>query len=343
MADTPHNEPSDDEVGPADGDPLLREVEPLELGELVNPSTFLDLLGDAFRDVAGDLLGRLPWLLVGLAALLVVLVIGRLVAGGLNAGMRRANTDFAVRRLVVNLLRIAALSLAVLIALSIFGIDIRGALAAIGLVGLALAFALQNILENQISGVLILTRKPFVRGDLIVTNDYEGYVEDIDLRVTTLREHDGKTTLVPNAHVLTNSLTNFTRRGTRRTTVTLGVDYRDDHDHATRVLHAALIGVEGVLGDPAHEVLLVGFGDSSIDFEVRFWTDADNKTVRQTRHRVISACKHALDDAGMTIPWPIRTLAADRDPLELRPDTALLSNGDAAHKSSTAEVARDQT
>ncbi len=281
MADTPHNEPSDDEVGPADGDPLLREVEPLELGELVNPSTFLDLLGDAFRDVAGDLLARLPWLLVGLAA--------------------------------------------------------------IGLVGLALAFALQNILENQISGVLILTRKPFVRGDLIVTNDYEGYVEDIDLRVTTLREHDGKTTLVPNAHVLTNSLTNFTRRGTRRTTVTLGVDYRDDHDHATRVLHAALIGVEGVLGDPAHEVLLVGFGDSSIDFEVRFWTDADNKTVRQTRHRVISACKHALDDAGMTIPWPIRTLAADRDPLELRPDTALLSNGDAAHKSSTAEVARDQT
>lgn len=343
MAVSAQQELPGDEIGPADGDPLLREVEPLELGELVKPSTFLDLLGEAFRDVAGDLLGRLPWLLVGLAALLVVLVIGRLVAGALNAGLRRASVDFAVRRLVVNLLRIAALSLAVLIALSIFGIDIRGALAAIGLVGLALAFALQNILENQISGILILTRKPFVRGDLIVTNDYEGYVEDIDLRVTTLREHDGKTTLVPNADVLTSSMTNFTRRGIRRTTVDVGIDYRDHHDQATRVLHAALIGVEGVLDDPAHEVLLVGFGDSSIDLEVRFWTDADNKTVRQTRHRVISACKHALDEAGMTIPWPIRTLAADREPLQVRPDAEPSANGRIPDRSGNVEEAGERT
>ena len=343
MADSPQNEPPGDEIGPAENGSLLREVEPIDLGELARPSTLFDLLGDAFREVAGDVFGRMPWLIVGLVALVIVLIVGRLVAAALNAGMRRANTDFAVRRLVVNLLRIAALSLAVLIALSIFGLDIRGALAAIGLVGLALAFALQNILENQISGILILTRKPFVRGDLIVTNDYEGYVEDIDLRVTTLREHDGKTTLVPNSHVLTNSMTNFTRRGTRRTTVNVGVDYRDDHDRATRVLHAALIGVEGVLDDPAHEVLLVGFGDSSIDFEVRFWTDADNKTVRQTRHRVISACKHALDDAGMTIPWPMRTLAADRDPLELRPTAEPLSNGPGHLRSGNVEEERDRT
>lgn len=343
MAESAQQEPPGDEIGPADSDPLLREVEPLELGELVKPSTFLELLGDAFRDVAGDLLGRLPWLLVGLAALLVVLVIGRLVVGALNVGLRRASIDFAVRRLVVNLLRIAALSLAVLIALSIFGLDVRGALAAIGLVGLALAFALQNILENQISGILILTRKPFVRGDLIVTNDYEGYVEDIDLRVTTLREHDGKTTLVPNADVLTNSMTNFTRRGVRRTTVDVGIDYRDDHDQATRVLHAALIGVEGVLEDPAHEVLLVGFGDSSIDLEVRFWTEADNKTVRQTRHRVISACKHALDEAGMTIPWPMRTLAADREPLQMRPAAEPSANGRVPDRPGDVEEARDRT
>ena len=300
-----------------DGNSLLRDVDPIDLNELTDPGAILEVIGTAFRDLAGDLLARLPLILVALVVFGVTLVLGRLIAGGVNRGMRRARVDFAVRRLVVNLLRIGIIVAALLLALSIAGVEIGAALAAIGLVGLALAFALQNILENQISGILILLRKPFVRGDLIVTNGFEGYVEDIDLRVTTLREHDGTTTLVPNADVLTTSMTNFTRRGTRRTTVVVGVDYRDDHDAAREVLRAAVTGVEGVLTDPAHEVLLVELADSSVDFEVRFWTDADNKTVRTTRDRVLSACKSALTDAGFTIPWPIRTLAADRQPLQV--------------------------
>lgn len=301
-------------------DGLLREVEPLELSELTDPATFLELVRTAFGDVLGGFAVRVPWLLVAVTVLLLVLLAGRLGAGGLNQLLRRAHVDFAVRRLLVNLLKVGSALAAVLLALSVAGVEVGAALAAIGLVGLALAFALQNILENQISGVLILLRKPFVRGDLIVTNGYEGYVEDIDLRVTTLREHDGKTTMVPNADVLTSAMTNFTRRGIRRTTVEVGIDYRDDHDRAKQVLAAAVAGLDGVLEEPAHEVLLVGLGDSSVDLEVRFWTDAANKVVRTTRDRVISACKTALEEAGMTIPWPIRTLAPDRASLVVRED-----------------------
>ena len=307
------------DVTPEEGgeDGLLRDVDPIELSELADPRTFLELVRGAFADVLAGVADRVPWLLVALAVLVALLLAGRLLASVVNRGMRRTGVDFAVRRLVVNLLRLGSVGLALLVSLSIAGVEVGAALAAIGLVGLALAFALQNILENQISGVLILLRKPFVRGDLILTNGYEGYVEDIDLRVTTLREHDGLTTMIPNAHVLTNSLTNFTRRGTRRTTVTIGIDYRDDHDRAREVLRDAVVGVEGVLEDPPHEVLLVGLGDSSVDVEVRFWTAADNKMVRQTRDRVLAACKSAVEAAGMTIPWPIRTLAADRVPLAI--------------------------
>jgi small conductance mechanosensitive channel len=307
-----------DEVDETPGDgSLLREVEPIDLGELTDPAAILDVVVSAFLELAGDVLVRLPLIVVALVAMVVILILGRLAVSGVNRGMRRARVDFAVRRLLVNLLRVTVLLAALLLALAIAGVEIGAALAALGLIGLAFAFALQNILENQISGILILLRKPFVRGDLILTNGFEAYVEDIDLRVTTLREHDGTTTLVPNADVLTHPLTNFTRRGSRRTTVVVGVDYRDDHEAARKVLRATVVGVEGLLEDPPPEVLLVDLADSSVDFEVRFWTLADNRAVRTAKDQVLSSCKTALTDAGFTIPWPIRTLAGDRAPLQV--------------------------
>ena len=302
---------------PAEDQPIFREIETPELSELTDPNTVLELVGAAFAELAGDLLARLPLILVALLAFALFLLLVRLIMGGVNRGMRRADLDFSVRRLVSNLLRLLLLLLVVLLALSIAGVEIGAMLAALGLIGLGVALALQNILENLISGVLILIRKPYDRGEIVIVDGLEGYVDDVDLRVTTIQAYDGTVTLVPNADIYRNQITNLSRRGTRRTTIHVGIDYRDDQERARQLLLDTVIGLEEVLDDPEPMVYLTGLGDSSVDFEVRVWFDVATHGVPAMQDLCYRACKAALDASGFTIPWPIRTLAADMQPLEV--------------------------
>lgn len=302
----------------SEGDgPLLRDVEPLDLSDLTDPATVLDVLGDAVEDLITGFVARVPLVVLAILVLIVSLLLIRLVMRLIDRGLNRERVEFAVQRLISNLLRVGLVTGAVLLALSIAGVQVGAALAAIGLVGLALAFALQNILENFVAGMLILIRKPFGRGDQIETNDYAGTVEDVDLRVTRLRDFDGELVLVPNADVFTHPIVNLTKLGPRRTRVMVGIDYRDDHDRALDVLRTAVAEAPGVLSIPAPEVLVVELGDSSVDLEVAYWSAPDMGSIRHTRDEVLRGCKSAVEAAGMTIPWPIRTLAADRHGLRV--------------------------
>jgi small conductance mechanosensitive channel len=288
--------------------------------EVTSIDDLFEVLQDAFQDLAAGFAQRVPLFVLGLLVLVVALLATRLTINGIERGMRRARIDHTVERLISNLLRVSLVTAAVLLGLSVAGISVGALLAGVGLAGLALAFALQNILENFVAGLLILIRRPFRRGDQIVTNEFAGVIMDIDLRVTRLRVFDGEEVLIPNSTVFTEPITNLTRLGSRRSQVMVGIDYRDDH-HAVQVLLLdAVRAVSGVLESPEPEVLLVEFGESSVDVEVSYWTAPDMRTVRHVRHRVLVACKSAIEEAGMTIPWPIRTLAADKDALEVRAD-----------------------
>jgi small conductance mechanosensitive channel len=311
---------ADDQLtgGEVDG-PILREVEPYELSDLTDPATVLDVIQSAVEDLVTGFLVRVPLFVLATLVLVLALVAIRFLVGLVARVLNRERIDHSVQRLIVIVLRVGLVTAAILLALSIAGVQVGAALAAIGLAGLALAFALQNILENFVAGLLILMRKPFLRGEQIESNDHAGTVEDIDLRVTRLRDFDGELVLIPNADVFTHSIVNLTRLGKRRTRVVVGIDYRDDHDAARQVLLAAVREVPGVLPDPAPEVLVTELGDSSVDFEVAYWSAPDMLTVRRTRDAVLRACKSAVEAAGMTIPWPIRTLAADKHPLVVRP------------------------
>ena len=295
--------------------------------EVRDVTDLLDVLVDAMQDLAAQFAQRVPLFVLGVLVLAVALLATRFIVRGVERGLRRARVDHTVERLVSNLLRVSLVAAAILLGLSVAGIRIGALLAGVGLAGLALAFALQNILENFVAGLLILIRSPFRRGDQIVTNDFEGTVQDIDLRVTRLRVFDGEEVLIPNATVFTGPITNLTRLGSRRTRVVVGIDYRDDHHAVEQLLLEATRGVDGVLELPAPEVLLHELGESGLNFEVAYWTAPDIRTVRHVRHRVLLACKSAVEAAGMTIPWPIRTLAADKRPLELRTDRTPPTDG----------------
>ncbi len=287
----------------------------------------VDIVTGALSDLANSFIANLPLFIVGLLVFLLGVLVARYVARWTEHGLRRTPADRVVIHLTGRLVRFVIVVLFVITAFSIAGVNVGAALATLGLVGLALAFALQNILENFVAGVLLLVRKPFRAGDQIRTGEHEGTVEEIDLRVTRLLSYDGELVLVPNSDVFRNPLINLTRRAMRRTEVHVGVDYRDDHDRAREVLREAVTAVEGVMAQPEPQVLLHDLADSSVEFALLYWTAPDIRSVRNVRDRVLASAKSALEAEGMTIPWPIRTLAFDT-PVEVRGGDGARSTSD---------------
>ena len=188
------------------------------------------------------------------------------------------------------------------------GLRLGDIIATLGLGSVAIGFAFQDIFKNFLSGILILIQRPFRIDDQIIVNDYEGTVEQIDIRTTKIRTYDGERILMPNSEVFTSAVRVRTAFDQRRTDLAVGVDYNTSLPEAKRILQETIEGVEGVLDNKAPEIDLVGFGDSSIDFVVRYWTYPRQPQVRQVQTRAIMAIKKALDGADIGIPYPIRTL-----------------------------------
>ncbi len=188
------------------------------------------------------------------------------------------------------------------------GLQLGDIIATLGLGSVAIGFAFQDIFKNFLSGILILIQQPFQIEDQIIVGDYEGTVERIDIRTTKIRTYDGERILLPNSEVFTSAVRVRTAFPQRRTDLAVGVDYNTPLSKAKAILQRTIEQVDGVLDHPQSEIDLVGFGDSSIDLIVRYWTSPRQPQVRQVQTRAIMAIKEALDAADISIPYPIRTL-----------------------------------
>ncbi|MDJ0681715.1 MAG: mechanosensitive ion channel family protein [Xenococcaceae cyanobacterium MO_167.B52] len=188
------------------------------------------------------------------------------------------------------------------------GLQLGDIIATLGLGSVAIGFAFQDIFKNFLSGILILIQQPFQIEDQIIVGDYEGTVERIDIRTTKIRTYDGERVLLPNSEVFTSAVRVRTAFSHRRTDLAVGVDYNTPLGKAKAILQKTIEQVEGVLDYPKSEIDFVGFGDSSIDLIVRYWTSPRQPQVRQVQTRAIMSIKEALDAADISIPYPIRTL-----------------------------------
>jgi small-conductance mechanosensitive channel len=193
-------------------------------------------------------------------------------------------------------------------ALQSLGVPLGPLVGALGIAGLALAFAFQDILENVIAGLLMLMRRPIGIGDEIATSDFEGVVQDVTLRAVELTTLDGKTVFIPNAMVWKNPVVNITMTPERRTTLEVGVAYDSDLDRVKRLLEETVPQVDGVLAEPPAKALVYQFGASSVDFAIRYWHRSDTATMWRVRDEVARSVKAAFDEAGIEIPFPQRVV-----------------------------------
>lgn len=262
-----------------------------------------DVLADAFN---GSGLSAWDWGVAGIV-LAVAIVLSRVVKMLIVRILRR-RVDPALASLIGRMVGYLVLIVGFVYALEGLGVQIGPVLGALGIAGIALAFALKDILENFVAGVLLQLQRPFTYGDQVLINEQEGTVHDIDTRLVTLITPAGETIKIPSATVIKSDINNYTAQGARRTTLPVGVAYGTDLRSAITVLTRAVEAVAGVHDTPRPEVLLVGFGDSSIDFVVRFWHAPSIAAFWTTRSAVALQVNDALKDAGITIPFPQRTM-----------------------------------
>lgn len=190
-------------------------------------------------------------------------------------------------------------------------------LAGLGIGSVAIGFAFKDIFENFLAGIIILLRREMRIDDFIECQGLEGKVEHILVRETHIRQTDGQLVIVPNSLLFKNPLTIRTDTEQRRTTVICGIAYSEDVAQARDIISEAVKACPTVFTNQHPvQIFAQAFADSAINFEVTWWTGSKPVDIRRSRDEVITAVKQALDDAGIEIPFPYRTLTFN-EPLSI--------------------------
>ncbi|MEO1763252.1 MAG: mechanosensitive ion channel family protein [Cyanobacteria bacterium J06629_18] len=178
-----------------------------------------------------------------------------------------------------------------------------------GISGVAIGFAFRDILQNFLAGILILLTEPFEINDQIVFKNFEGTVENIETRATTIRTYDGRRIVIPNAELFTNSVTVNTAFENRRIQYDFGIGYGDDIDRAKQLILEAIRETEGVLSDPPPDVIVVDLADFTVNIRGRWWINPPRRAdALDFRDRVLSAVKNKLTSHGIDMPFPTQQI-----------------------------------
>lgn len=282
-------------------------------------ATLPDPLRNQLEGYATGFWQVLPQLVLSVVFLVFVWAVAKVLNWVLPKMLRRARMRRALVDVVLMLAIVGLWLFGVLIAVTIaFPTITPGrALTAIGVGGVAIGFAFKDVFENFLAGVLLLIREPFSIDDYIDCENIEGQVEEITIRDTHVRQTDGQLVVAPNAMFFKNPVTIRTAKDVRRTTIICGVAYGEDVDAAREIIAKAVRDVDSVRDDVRDvEIFAQEFADSAINFEITWWTGSRPLDIRSSRDKVVAAVKRALDEAGVEIPFPYRTMTF-KEPLSI--------------------------
>jgi small-conductance mechanosensitive channel len=266
----------------------------------------VNIVWRTLTDLAQSALLRLPYIIIGIIAFIAFLIVGRIVKRVLLAAGRKTRLDITLADLLGRIASGVSAILGVFVAAVIVFPTFRPGdlIAGLGITSVAIGFAFKDILQNFFAGILILWRRPFQVGDQIRSNDYEGTVEEINIRSTRIKTYSGERAVLPNGDVYTNAILVRTAYDKRRVQLTVGVGYPDSIEDARATIHRVLGETEGVLDDPGPWVYVAELAPSSVNFNVYFWVISEQANELAVSDRVATGIKLALDSAGIEMPYP---------------------------------------
>jgi small conductance mechanosensitive channel len=254
---------------------------------------------------------NLPNFVLALVIFILFIIIANLSAIVVSKIIKRTRAQESVRVVALRIYKAVIILIGFFIALGIMDLStvLTSVLGAAGVVGLAVGLALQGTLNNTFSGVVLSFMPKIQIGDWIETNDYAGYVTDINLRNVTLKSADQNLVIIPNAKIVESPFKNYSTIGRSVAILNCGVGYESDLEFVEKITIEA---IQNVLPQNASEKIdffYKEFGNSSINYEVRFWIKESNaKDEFLAKHKAIKAIKKAYNENDINIPFPIRTL-----------------------------------
>ena len=280
-----------------------------------------DMLGDKVNEyqtimtsanhLLQQMISRIPYLIVASLVFVIFWVLSiffkKAVTRILGSRKHHQNLVTVFRRVGSALILFLGFMVAMIIAVPSF--TPGKLIGALGIGSVAIGFAFKDIFQNLLSGILLLLSEPFRIGDQIISGNFEGTVEDIQIRATTIRTYDGRKVVIPNSQLYTSPMTVNTAYSQRRLEFDVGIGYENNIIDAQRVILSVLKAAPTVskLAEPS--VIATALADSSVVLRVRWFIDDGTQTNRVASiNEVIILVKEALEEANISIPFPVTTL-----------------------------------
>jgi small-conductance mechanosensitive channel len=262
----------------------------------------------------GRLVDRAQWLApLTIASLLVLLVFWLLSRGAARLTrhvLRGRLTSPLLLNIAARAMAAPVILIGVYLVLQIAGLTRLAitVLGGTGLVGIVVGLAFREIAENSLASVLLSVRNPFRTGDWIQVGEYQGIVQNLNMRTTILLTLDGNHVLIPNSVVFKSVVTNFSTNPSRRAEFGVGIGYADSIVTAQDVILDALRAHPAVLETPEPSAIVQELGASTVNISVQFWFDGKTYSIFKVRSSVMRQVKRALQDAGVTMPDAAREI-----------------------------------
>lgn len=290
------------------------------LGLIDEVTAFLDSLGISIGDFNLSMLT----LIQAIVAIGALITLARLFTSAAASSIRQ-NDDISpsMQVLAVKVLQVVAFGAAFFIGLKMVGVDLTGLAVLSGAIGVGLGFGLQKVVSNLVSGIIILLDKSIKPGDVISIGDTFGWINSLGARYVSITTRNGTEYLIPNEDLITGQVVNWSHSNDFvRLDIHFGTAYHDDPHVVRKLAIEAASGVDRVLTARPPVCHIVGFGDSSVDYILRFWITDPSGGLTNIRGNVFLALWDTFQQHGVSIPFPQREVTLMNDKVSIETESA---------------------
>lgn len=273
---------------------------------------------ESYQSVIDKLEGWLNAIIFNLPNFIVAVIVfglsyylSGLIRKYLDKLLKKHISQASLRSLISTMASVMIITAGIFIALEVLNLDtvLQSMLAGAGVAGLAIGLAVQSSLSNTFSGIYLSVKDIMNVGDWVETNGYQGTVYEVNLRHTLIKEPDNNLVIIPNRLIVDNPFKNFGLTKRIRVIIKCGVGYESDLQEVEKIAKQAIRDSFPTDSSEDIEFHYLEFGDSSINFQIRFWVDAKAKiSILEARSEGIKIIKKTFDDHNINIPFPIRTV-----------------------------------
>lgn len=263
---------------------------------------------------------KLPNLVMAILVMVLFYFLAKAIRNVLKRTILKRIAQVSIQEIVAKVLFIIVILMGFFIALGVLDLDkvLTSILAGAGVVGLAIGLALQGTLSNTFGGLILSFMPQLKINDFITADGISGFVTEISLRNIILKKPDNTVVVIPNSKFIDGSFTNYSLTDRNRVFLSCGVGYESDLQMVEDLTVKVINDNFEQKNDETVEFFFTEFGDSSINFMVRFWVDVISiKQEHAARHKAIKLIKQHFDERGINIPFPIRTLDFGKNNLQI--------------------------